>query len=98
MRASKPDAPPGDSVSRRLAVFLAAAPAPQRAGLGLLLSLGRRPRGARLLERVPALDQLVCSTLGLARYDEEAVGRALGWEAATVVARGRALRRAEGRP
>jgi hypothetical protein len=34
----------------------------------------------------------------LGRYDDPAVAGALGWDAAAVVARGRALRRAEGRP
>jgi len=34
----------------------------------------------------------------MARYEEPALARALGWDADAVVARGRALRRAEGRP
>ncbi len=78
--------------------FIAAAPWPQRAGLRLLLALGRRPRGAALLGRVPLLAQLARSLVALGRYDEPAVARALGWDAAAVVARGRELRRREGRP
>jgi hypothetical protein len=36
--------------------------------------------------------------LAAERYDEPPVARALGWDASAVVARGRELRRAEGRP
>jgi hypothetical protein len=78
--------------------FLDAAPWPQRTALRLLLALARRPRGAALLARVPLAERAACSTLGLGRYDDPAVAGALGWDAAAVVARGRALRRAEGRP
>jgi hypothetical protein len=78
--------------------FLAAAPWPQRYGLRVLLALARRPRGAALLARVPLAEQAAWSTLALGRYDDPAVGHALGWDAEAVVARGRALRRAEGRP
>jgi len=78
--------------------FVAAAPWPQRPALRLLLALARRPRSAALLARVPLLDQVASSTLALGRYDDPVVGRALGWDAGTVVARGRALRHAEGRP
>jgi len=85
-------------VSGGLQRFIAAAPWPQRAGLRLLLALGRRPRGAALLGRVPLLAQLARSLVALGRYDEPAVARALGWDAAAVVARGRELRRREGRP
>ncbi len=77
--------------------FLAAAPARQRAGMRLLLAIARRPRGRTALARVPLLHQAAFSTLALGRYDEPAVGRALGWDAEAVVARGRALRRREGR-
>lgn len=86
------------AVSPGLDSFLAAAPWPQRAGLRLLLALVRRPRGAALLARVPVAEQAAWSTLSLGRYDDPAVGRALGWDADAVVARGRTLRRAEGRP
>jgi hypothetical protein len=78
--------------------FLAAAPWPQRAAMRLLLSLVRRPRGAGLLAHVPAAHQMAASLVAMSRYDDPDVARALGWDAAAVVARGRALRRAEGRP
>jgi hypothetical protein len=78
--------------------FLAASPLPQRIGLRALLALARRPRGAALVARVPALEKAAAATLALLRYDDPAVSRRLGWDAAAVVARGRALRRAEGRP
>ena len=81
-----------------LELFLQAAPWPQRAALRLLLALARRPRGAALLARMPLVERAASSTLGLGRYDDPAVAAALGWDAAAVVARGRALRRAEGRP
>jgi len=85
-------------VSGGLDSFLGGAPWPQRIGLRLLLALARRPRGALLLARVPLAEQAALSTLVLGRYDDPAVAGALGWDAAAVVARGRALRRAEGRP
>ncbi|MEA2141145.1 MAG: hypothetical protein QOC91_1244 [Solirubrobacteraceae bacterium] len=78
--------------------FLGAAPRPQRAVLRLLVALARRPRGAALLARLPLAERAACSTLGLGRYDDPAIAAALGWDAAAVVARGRALRREEGRP
>jgi hypothetical protein len=85
-------------VSAGLHSFIAAAPWPQRAGLKLLLALVRRPRGAALLARAPVAQQLARSLVALGHYDEPAVARALGWDAEAVVARGRELRRAEGRP
>jgi hypothetical protein len=85
-------------VSGALDTFLAAAPWPQRVAMRLLTTLARRPRGAGLLARVPAAHQAAAALLALGRYDDPAVARALGWDAAAVVARGRALRRAEGRP
>ena len=85
-------------MSTGLESFLAAAPWPQRVGLRVLLALARRPRGAALLARAPLAEQAAWATLALGRYDDPAVGRALGWDAEAVVARGRALRRAEGRP
>ena len=78
--------------------FVKAAPAPQRFGMRLLLVLARRPRGAALLARWPLLQQTAGSLLAMSRYDDDAVSRALGWDAAAVAARGRELRRAEGRP
>jgi len=85
-------------VSRSLEDFLAAAPQPQRAGIRALLALVRRPRGARLLGLIPPLRLLAGSLLAAARCEEDSVARALGWDADAVVARGRELRRAEGRP
>jgi hypothetical protein len=85
-------------VSQALDGFLAAAPWPQRAGLRILVALGRRPRGVALLRRLAPADQLANSMLAMARFEEPALAHALGWDAAAVVARGRALRRAEGRP
>ncbi len=85
-------------VSAGLEDFLAAAPRPQRLVMGLLLALARRPRGAALLARMPLAEQAAQATLALGRYDAPAVARPLGWDAAAVVARGRELRRAEGRP
>jgi hypothetical protein len=52
----------------------------------------------RLLARVPPVEQVVCGLLGAGRYEDARVARALGWDAAAVTARGRELRRAEGRP
>jgi len=63
-----------------------------------MVALGRRPRGTALLRRLAPADQLAQSLLGMERFEEPAVARALGWDADAVVARGRALRRAEGRP
>jgi hypothetical protein len=85
-------------VSQVLDGFLAAAPLPQRAGLRVLVALGRRPRGVLLLRRIAPADQLAQALLGMERYEDPVLARALGWDAEAVVARGRALRRAEGRP
>ncbi len=83
---------------RPLDGFLAAAPWPQRAGLRILLALGSRQRGMRLLARLPRAEQLVCGLLRAERYEDADVARAVGWDAEVVAARGLALRRAEGRP
>jgi hypothetical protein len=85
-------------MSAGLDSFLAAAPWPQRAGLRILLALVRRPRGAALLARAPLAEQAAHAILALGRYDDPVTARTLGWDASAVVARGRALRRAEGRP
>lgn len=82
----------GGPAAQPLAEFLAAAPRLQRTALRVLLALARRPRGARLLARLPAADQLAQATLALVRYDEPSAARALGWDAGAVVARGRAAR------
>lgn len=81
-----------------LDMFVASAPPLQRAGMRALIALGRRPRGAAMLARVPAADQLAQLIGALGRYDDPELGRSLGWDGAAVVTRGRALRRAEGRP
>jgi len=81
-----------------LDAFVASAPTLQRTGMRLLVTLALRPRGAALLARIPAADQLAQMMLALGRYDDPALSRALGWDSAAVVARGRALRTAEGRP
>jgi hypothetical protein len=78
--------------------FVAAGPWPQRAGLRLLLEIARRPRGHALIARVPLIEYTTTSLIEMARYDEPERARALGWDAEAVVARGRELRRAEGRP
>jgi hypothetical protein len=78
--------------------FVAAAPWPQRPGLRLLLALARRPRGAILLRRMPLAAEAAAATLALGRYDDPAIAASLGWDAEAVVARGRQLRRSEGRP
>jgi hypothetical protein len=88
----------GDVSRGVLDELLAAAPQPQRVGLRLLVALGRRPRGVRLLRRLGGADQLAQGVLGMARYEAPGLACALGWDADAVVARGRALRRAEGRP
>lgn len=72
--------------------FLDAAPPLQRTGLRALLALARRPRGARLLARMPAADQLARTTLAMVRYDDPAAARALGWDAAAVIEQGRVAR------
>jgi hypothetical protein len=85
-------------VDRALDEFIAAAPQPQRTGLHAVLALARRPRGAALLKRVPPLAQLARALLAMERYEDPRMARSLGWDAEAVVARGRALRHAEGRP
>jgi hypothetical protein len=85
-------------VSDSLETFVSSAPQPQRAGMRILVELGRRPRGRALLAYAPALSQLAQLILALGRYDDPEVALALGWDGPAVVARGRALRRAEGRP
>jgi len=85
-------------VSAGLDAFVAAGPGPLPAVLRVLLAVARRPRGRALLGRFPRIQTAVHAALSLGRYDDPAVSRALGWDAAAVVARGRALRRAEGRP
>lgn len=85
-------------MSNPLDRLVAAGRWPERTALGALLAIGRRPRGAALLRRLPPADQAAFSLLAMARYDDPDVARALGWDADAVVKRGRELRRAEGRP
>lgn len=85
-------------MSQALEGFIAAAPWPQRAALRALVTLARRPRGARLLRLSPLTDQLAGGLLAMERFEDPALARALGWDAEAVAARGRALRREEGRP
>jgi hypothetical protein len=89
---------PNSHENDRLRSFIAAAPSPQREGLRLLLAIARRPRGAALLARAAPLDQLPRGLLTVGHYDDPEVGRSLGWDVDAVVARGRELRRARGRP
>jgi hypothetical protein len=74
------------------------APAPQRMAMRALLALAGRPRGRALLARSGAANQVAQMLSSLGRYDDPAVAARLGFDADAVVARGRALRRAEGRP
>jgi hypothetical protein len=85
-------------VSSNLDPFVAAGPLPQRLGLRALLSLSRRPRGRALLRRLGPADQLGNSLRAMDHFDDPEVSRALGWDAAAIAARGRELRRSEGRP
>jgi len=77
--------------------FVAAGPWPQRLGTRALVALARRPRGMALLRLLSPADQLGTSLVAIARYDDPAVSRPLGWDAAAVIARGRTLRSHEGR-
>ena len=85
-------------MSSALESFLAASPTPRRLGLRALLAVGRRPRGAAFLTRVPALSQVARSLLAMERYDEPALACALGFDAEQTAGRGRELRQAERRP
>jgi hypothetical protein len=77
--------------------FVDAAPQPARSGLRLLIALERRPRGRRALGRIHAIDQLANGLVAMGHYEDPANALALGWDADAVAARGRALRREEGR-
>lgn len=77
--------------------FLAGSPQPQRAGLKLVLSLAKRPRGAVFLTSMPMLSQAAGSLIAMARYDDPEVAKRLGFDAEAVVKRGKQLRQAEGR-
>lgn len=85
-------------MSPQLREWVATAPQPQRAGLRVLIALGRRPRGQRVLHHFAAADQLANGLLAMERFEDPAAAVPLGWDADAVAARGRALRREEGRP
>ena len=81
--------------------FVDAAPlAAARRRCALLLALARRPRGAAPARRACRWPSRRASCDARARplRRSRASPRALGWDADAVVARGRALRREEGRP
>jgi hypothetical protein len=77
--------------------FVAAGPWPQRTGLRMIMSLARRRRGRRLLRKVPQVDQLAQALLAMEHYDDPLVSEQLGWDPVAIAARGRNLRRVEGR-
>ena len=85
-------------MNEQLERLVEAGPWPQRAGLRLLLEIGSRPRGRALLARAPIAEYAAGSLIEMARYDDPAIAGALGYDAQAVVARGRELRRTEGRP
>lgn len=85
-------------MSAGLDAFVSAGPWPQRLGTRTLATLVRRPRGMALLRRLAPADQLATALVAMAHYDDPEVSRGLGWDAAAVTARGRELRRSEGRP
>lgn len=81
----------------RLEEFIAASPRAQRPALRILLALGRRPRGLALLAKLAPADQAATGLEAMARYDDTARAQALGYDADAIIARGRELRRKEGR-
>jgi hypothetical protein len=78
--------------------FVDASPFPQRAALRVLVALVRRPRGLKLLGHLAPADFAAHGVIALGRYDDPIVAHRLGWDPGAVVARGRELRRTEGRP
>ncbi len=84
--------------SAALAELIAAAPRSRRAAMHFVIALARRPRGMALLRLVTPADQAGHGLVALCRYDDPGVASGLGFDAGAVVARGRALRRTEGRP
>jgi hypothetical protein len=81
-----------------LDAWVAAVPQPQRTGLRILRALAKRPGGVRLLHRLAPADQLAYGITAMEHFEDPANAAALGWDAEAVAARGRALRRDEGRP
>lgn len=85
-------------MSDSLDELLAAVARWRRPATRAMLGLARRPRGLRLLRLVSPADQAAAGIVAMGRYDDPARALALGWDAEAVAARGRDLRRAEGRP
>ncbi|MDX6664478.1 MAG: hypothetical protein QOG68_684 [Solirubrobacteraceae bacterium] len=85
-------------MSAALDRFVAAAPITHRAGLRMLLAIGRRPGGMRLIHRLGPLEQVANGLLAMDHFDAPAASIPLGWDPDAVAARGRELRHAEGRP
>jgi hypothetical protein len=85
-------------VSEALDRFVAAAPPTVRPGLKVLLALGRRPRGRTLLRRLGPADHAANGLLAMDHFEDPAASVPLGYDPDAVAARGRALRREEGRP
>jgi hypothetical protein len=78
--------------------LIVAGPRWQRPGKRLLLALAKRPRGLALLRRFSPADQAGWGLVAMAHYDQPEAAKPLGWDADAVAARGRDLRREEGRP
>lgn len=70
-----------------LGEVIAALPRWRRTGMRLLLALGQRRRGQRMLAWIAPLDQAIAGLLALGRYDSPDVSRALGWDPEAVVSR-----------
>jgi hypothetical protein len=85
-------------MSDSLKELIAAVPRWRRPGMRALLALAQRPRGMALLRLIAPADQAVAAILAMGRYDDPGLARRLGWDADAVAARGRELRRVEGRP
>lgn len=64
----------------------------------VLLPLARRPRVRSLLGLLVGADQALGGVGAMGYYDRPEVARALGYDSEAVIARGRRLRREEGRP
>jgi len=85
-------------MSEALDRFVAAAPPTIRPGLKILLALGRRPRGRTLLHHLGPAEQAANGLLAMDHFEDPANSIPLGYDADAVAARGRELRRSEGRP
>ena len=90
--------PPAAGTKAAINEFVMSGPRPQRDGLRLMLFLATRSRGRKLLSALPLALQTADNVLAMSHYDDPVWARELGWDAEAVAARGRALRRAEGRP